>query len=116
MSQDAIVGLSLLGGFWVGTALVGIKFTRLRSWLKYLWGISLFPLLVILVLANVLLSNMLVPALVRFVGEIAKTGASARSIAPFAFLVAAPIPLAFMVGWSMLLGRLDAKCSKDRSR
>lgn len=96
-------------GLWGGSALWLLRHTQFSGWAKYAHVIAAFPLLLLLVIFNVVLTGRIPPELLELVSELEAKGWSSKLIAPVAFVAAAPVAGAVFFLWIWLLKLADRR-------
>ena len=101
--------ISLQAVLWLGSAWRLYSKSNMQSWVKYLYAITMFPLLEVLVTLNVILTGMIAPEILDLVSSMEANKWSGKVIAPVAFLAATPIAIIGFILWVKVLEYLDNK-------
>jgi len=94
---------------WSGSAWWLLRHTQLKSWIKYVYAISVLPLLEVLILWNIKITDMVAPELLDLVTGLEAANWSGKIVAPVAFLAAAPLAIIAFLAWIKALEFIDKK-------
>lgn len=105
--MEVVVTIQIV--LWVGSAWLFFLNSKLKSWVRVLYAISVFPLLEVLVVLNVILTGRLAPELLELVNRLVSENWPSKIVAPVAFVATASIAVVVFLIWVRFLEFLDKK-------
>ncbi len=107
--MGVVITIQLL--LWAVSAWWLYRKSTLRSWIRYLYAASVFPMLEWLLVLNIYLTDLMIPELLSFTAMLVSEKWPGVVAAPFAFIAAAPLALGILLVWVKLLELLDRKAT-----